>query len=146
VGSVKRFLSAIKSAFGVFIGVGYSFILEIPLRTYIMHDIISVLRKMREILTIIFRYSPQLYKAYDSGDVVNLFLIRTIAPLQMLHCHTYMYIISTCIPKLACRQAEVPSRIITIYRVFHKETPPFIFGYNSHINGPICIKFAANIR
>jgi len=35
---------------------------------------------------------------------------------------------------------------VPIYRVFHKKTPPFIFGYNSHINGPICVKFAANVR
>jgi len=29
---------------------------------------------------------------------------------------------------------------------FIKKTPPYIFGYNSHINEPICIKFAASIR
>jgi len=26
------------------------------------------------------------------------------------------------------------------------KTAPFIFDYNSHINGPICVKFAANVR
>jgi len=33
-----------------------------------------------------------------------------------------------------------------LYRVFHKKTAPFIFGYNSYNNGAICIKFAANVR
>jgi len=33
-----------------------------------------------------------------------------------------------------------------MYRAFHKKTAPFIFGYNSYNNGPICIKFAANVR
>jgi len=32
-----------------------------------------------------------------------------------------------------------------IYRVFHKKTAPFIFDYNSYENGPICVKFAANV-
>jgi len=31
--------------------------------------------------------------------------------------------------------------------MFHKKKlAPFIFGYNSHNNGPICLKFAANDR
>jgi len=28
---------------------------------------------------------------------------------------------------------------------FIKKTAPFIFGYNSYNNGPICVKFAANV-
>jgi len=30
--------------------------------------------------------------------------------------------------------------------MFHKKTAPYIFGYSSYNNGPIFVKFAANLR
>jgi len=55
----------------------------------------------------------------------------------------YALITFMCV-KISCH--DVTPDELGMYRVFHKKTPPFIFGYNSHNNGPICIKFAANIR
>ena len=33
-----------------------------------------------------------------------------------------------------------------MYRVFHKKTAPFIFGYNSYNNEPIFVQFVANVH